>query len=161
MSSNIRVGSGFDVHPLEPGHRFVLGGVTIPFEMGLVGWSDADVLAHAIIDALLGAAALGNIGEHFPTGNPAYRDISSLILLKKTGEELAQNGWGIVNIDATILAEQPRLAPYLPQMSQQLSRSLGIEPGQINVKAKTSDGLGIIGRGEGIAALTTVLVELK
>lgn len=159
MSSNLRVGSGFDIHPLTPGRRLVLGGVVVPFEKGLSGWSDADALTHAVIDALLGAASLGNIGGHFPTGDPEYRDISSLKLLKTTGEELAQSGWQIVNIDATVIAERPVLAPFLAQMSEQLSRTLGIEPVRASVKAKTSDGLGIIGRGEGIAALATVLIE--
>ena len=159
MSSNLRVGSGYDVHPFTPGSRLVLGGVAIPYEKGLGGWSDADVLTHAIIDALLGAAALGNIGSHFPTGDQQYRDISSLILLKRAGAELTAGGWRIVNIDAIILAEQPELAPYFDEMSGQLSRTLGIELDRVSVKAKTSDGIGAIGRGEGIAALATALIE--
>ena len=159
MSSNLRVGSGYDVHPFTPGSRLVLGGVAIPYDKGLGGWSDADVLTHAIIDALLGAAALGNIGSHFPTGDQQYRDISSLILLKRAGAELSRSGWRIVNIDAIILAEQPELAPYFDEMSGQLSRTLDIELARVSVKAKTSDGIGAIGRSEGIAALATALIE--
>ena len=159
MSSNLRIGNGYDIHPLSPGRRLVLGGVTIPYERGLSGWSDGDALVHAVIDALLGAAARGNIGERFPTGDPQYRDISSLSLLKMTADELSGNGWRIVNIDATVVAEQPKLAPYSGEMCRQLSQALGIEPDRISVKAKTSDGLGFIGRGEGIAALASTLIE--
>lgn len=159
--TNLRVGSGFDIHKLGAGCRLVLGGVEVPFEMGLVSLSDGDVLTHAVIDALLGAAALGNIGSHFPPGDPKYRDISSLKLLKKTGEELLQIGWQIANLDGTVIAEKPRLMPYLAQMSEKLSEALGIEPAQVSVKAKTSDGLGLIGHGEAIAALITVLIEQK
>lgn len=159
MSSNLRVGNGYDIHPLMAGRRLVLGGVVVPFEKGLGGWSDGDALAHAVIDALLGAAARGNIGGLFPTGDPQYRDISSLILLKKVGDELAGDGWRIINIDTTILAERPKLAPYFQEMSGQLSQALGIVPAQVSVKAKTSDGLGLIGRGEAVAALATALIE--
>lgn len=159
--TNLRVGSGFDIHKLGEGHRMVLGGVEIPFELGLISSTDGDVVIHAVIDALLGAAALGNIGEHFPPGDPKYRGITSMELLKKTGVILAQNGWQIVNIDATVIAEKPKLMPYLAQMSQKLAGTLTIKPAQVNVKAKTSDGLGIIGHGEAVAALATVLIEQK
>jgi 2-C-methyl-D-erythritol 2,4-cyclodiphosphate synthase len=155
----MRVGIGYDVHPLTPGRRLVLGGVDIPFDKGLSGWSDADVLTHAIIDALLGAAALGDIGSHFPPGEPQYKDISSLILLERVRDKLAENDWRIDNIDATIVAEQPRLEGFTSAMRQQLSRALGIALGQISVKASTSAKLGFIGRGEGIAACAVALLE--
>ena len=159
MANRIRVGIGFDVHPLVPGRRLVLGGVDIPFDKGLSGWSDADVLTHAIIDALLGAAALGDIGSHFPPGEPQYKDISSLALLQRIRDELAENGWLIGNIDATIVAEQPKLRHFIDRIRQQLSQTLGIAPGQVSVKAKTSAELGFIGRGEGVAAHAVALIE--
>ena len=159
MADRIRVGIGFDVHPLVPGRKLVLGGVDIPFDRGLSGWSDADVLTHAVIDALLGAAALGDIGSHFPTGEPQYKDISSLALLQRVREKLIENGWLIGNIDATIVAEQPKLSHFIDRIRQQLSQILGIAPGQVSVKAKTSDELGFIGRGEGMAAHAVVLIE--
>ncbi|RJQ36636.1 MAG: 2-C-methyl-D-erythritol 2,4-cyclodiphosphate synthase [Dehalococcoidia bacterium] len=159
--TSLKVGSGFDIHRLGAGHRLVLGGVEVPFEMGLVSATDGDVLSHAIIDALFGAAALGNIGGHFPPGDPEFKGISSLELLKRTGAILSQNRWQIVNIDATVIAEKPKMMPYLAQMGEKLAGTLGIEPGRVNVKAKTSDGLGIIGRREAIAALATVLIEQK
>ena len=155
----MRVGIGYDVHPLTPGRRLVLGGVEIPFDKGLSGWSDADVLTHAIIDALLGAAALGDIGSHFPPGEPQYRDISSLVLLEKVRDELAKNGWQVDNIDATIVAEQPRLRDFIDAMRQQLSETLGINISQVSVKASTSAELGFVGRGEGIAAYAVVMLE--
>jgi len=155
----MRVGIGYDVHPLTSGRRLVLGGVDIPFNKGLSGWSDADVLTHAIIDALLGAAALGDIGCHFPPGEPEYRGISSLTLLKRAGDKLAENKWEIVNVDATIVAEQPKLRDFINQMRQQLSQSLGIALSQVSVKASTSAQLGSIGRGEGIAACAVALIE--
>jgi len=159
MASRIRVGTGYDVHPLVPGRKLVLGGVDIPFDKGLGGWSDADVLTHSIIDALLGAAALGDIGSHFPTGEAQYKDISSLALLQRVKKELADNGWLIGNIDATVVAEQPKLSYFIDGIRQKLSQTLGIAPGQVSVKAKTSDGLGFIGRGEGMAAHAVVLIE--
>ncbi|GAI59807.1 unnamed protein product [marine sediment metagenome] len=155
----MRVGIGYDVHPLTSGRRLVLGGVDIPFNKGLSGWSDADVLAHAIIDALLGAAALGDIGSHFPPGEPQYKDISSLTLLKRVGDELAENSWQVVNVDATIVAEQPKLRDFIDQMRRQLSQTLGIALNQVGVKASTSAQLGFVGRGEGIAACAVVLIE--
>ena len=139
----------------------MLGGVEIPFDKGLSGWSDADVLTHAIIDALLGAAALGDIGSHFPPGEPEYKDISSLVLLKRTRDELARNGWQVNNVDATVVAERPRLRDYSEQMRLKLSQTLGINISQVSVKASTSDRLGFTGRGEGIAAYAVATLETK
>lgn len=155
----MRVGTGYDVHPLTPGRRLVLGGVEIPFGKGLSGWSDADVLTHAVIDALLGAVALGDIGGHFPPGDPQYKDISSLVLLQKVGDKLTEDGWRIGNIDATIVAEQPELSGFIDEIRRQLSQSLGIVRDKVSVKAKTTNGLGFIGRGEGIAAYAVALLE--
>ena len=159
MKDKMRVGIGYDVHPLTPGRRLVLGGIEIPFDRGLSGWSDADVLTHATIDALLGAAGLGDIGSHFPPGEPEYQDISSLTLLERVRDKLAENGWQVNNIDATIVAEQPRLREFINRMRAQLSQTLGIAPGRVSVKASTSARLGYIGRGEGIAAWAVVLLE--
>jgi len=159
MGNKMRVGIGYDVHPLISGRRLVLGGIDIPFNKGLGGWSDADVLTHAIIDALLGAAALGDIGSHFPSGEPQYKDISSLVLLKRVGDELKENGWQIVDVDATILAESPRLRDFIDPMRQQVSQTLGITPSQVSVKASTSDRLGFVGRGEGMATCAVALIE--
>jgi len=159
MKSKLRIGTGYDVHPLTAGRRLVLGGVEIPFAKGLSGWSDADVLTHAIIDALLGAAALGDIGSHFPPGEPEYKDISSLVLLKRTMAMLKENGWQVVNIDATIVAERPKLREFIDRMRGQLSQTLGIAVGEVSVKASTSARLGSIGRGEGIAARAVALLE--
>jgi 2-C-methyl-D-erythritol 2,4-cyclodiphosphate synthase len=155
----MRIGTGYDVHPLVPGRKLVLGGVEIPFDKGLDGWSDADVLTHAIMDALLGAAALGDIGRHFPPGDPAYKGISSLVLMAKAGEMLAQHGYGIVNIDATVVAERPKLAGSIDAMRGKLAGALGIDTGRVSVKASTSNGVGALARGEGIAAMAVVLVE--
>ncbi len=155
----MRVGIGYDVHPLTTGRRLVLGGVEIPFDKGLSGWSDADVMTHAIIDALLGAAALGDIGSNFPPGEAQYKDISSLILLQRVRDKLAKNDWRIENIDATIVAEQPKLGDFIEAMRQQLSQTLGIALSQVSVKASTSAQLGFGGRGEGMAACAVVLLE--
>ncbi|MFC1873747.1 2-C-methyl-D-erythritol 2,4-cyclodiphosphate synthase [Chloroflexota bacterium] len=155
----MRVGIGYDVHPLTAGRRLVLGGIEVPFNKGLSGWSDADVLSHAIIDALLGAAGLGDIGRHFPPGEDKYKDISSLLLLAKVGEKLTDNGWQIGNIDATVIAEEPKMKDFIDRIRDKLGQTLGISPGQISVKASTSNQLGSIGRGEGIAALAVALVE--
>ncbi len=155
----MRVGIGYDVHPLTSGRRLVLGGVDIPFNMGLSGWSDADVLTHAVIDALLGAAALGDIGSHFPPEEPQYKGIASLTLLKRVRDELAENSWQVVNVDATIVAERPKLRDFIDQMRQQLSQTLGITLNQVGVKASTSARLGFVGRGEGIAACAVALIE--
>ena len=159
MKGKMRVGIGCDVHSLVSGRRLVLGGVDIPFNIGLSGWSDADVLTHAIIDALLGAAALGDIGSHFPPGEPQYKDISSLTLLKRVRDKLAENSWQVVNVDATIVAEQPKLRDFIDRMRQRLSQVLDIALNQVSVKASTSDQLGFIGRGEGIAASAVALIE--
>ncbi len=159
MESKIHVGVGYDIHPLVPGRRLVLGGVEIPFKKGLSGWSDADVLIHAVIDALLGAASLGDIGNHFPPGAPEYKDISSLVLLKRVKDKLIENGWRIGNIDATIVADQPKLKDYVNQMRQQLSQTLGITVNRVSVKASSSNQVGPVGRGEGIAAYAVALIE--
>ena len=159
MANNIRVGTGFDVHPLTPGRRLVLGGVDVPFDKGLDGWSDADVLTHAIIDALLGAAGLGDIGSHFPPGEPEYKDISSLVLLERTKDKLTENGWLINNIDATIIAERPRLRDFIDRIRERLSQTLDIVMSQVSVKASTSAQLGFIGRGEGMATWAVALLK--
>ncbi len=155
----MRIGIGYDAHPLGTGRPLVLGGVEIPFDLGLQGWSDADVVVHAIIDALLGAAALGDIGRHFPSGDPAYQGISSITLLDRTGRMLGAQGWRVVNIDATIVAERPLIGPFIDQMRHNISRALSIDTGQVGLKATTSDGLGFAGRAEGIAAYSVALVE--
>jgi len=161
MNGKLRIGIGYDAHRLAAGRRLVLGGVEIPFDRGLSGWSDADVLTHAIIDALLGAAARGDIGSHFPPGDPQYKDISSLVLLERIRDEIAEDGWQVNNIDATILAEKPKLRDFIERMRQQLSQTLGINIGQVSIKASTTDGLGSIGRGEGIAAYAVATLEAK
>lgn len=155
----MRVGIGYDVHPLVDGRRLVIGGVSIPFEKGLDGHSDADVLTHAIIDALLGACALGTIGEHFPAGDERYRGISSLELLKMTAVAVAGAGRTVVNIDSVVVAERPRLQPFLRAMAGTLASVLGIDAGLVGVKATSPEGLGSLGRVEGIAAQAVVLVE--
>jgi len=159
MQDNRRIGIGYDVHPLVPGRKLVLGGTEIPFNKGLEGWSDADVLTHAIMDALLGAAALGDIGQHFPSGEPEYKDISSLVLLDKVVEKLEESGWRVVNIDATVVAEKPRLREYIDDMRHALSHVLGIDMERVSVKASTSNGLGFIGGGEGIAVYAVAMIE--
>ncbi len=159
MKNKMRVGIGYDVHPLTVGRRLVLGGVDIPFAKGLDGWSDADALTHAIIDALLGAAGLGDIGSHFPPGEPEYKDISSLVLLKRVRDKLEEIGWLIGNIDATIVAEQPKLRDFIDRMRQQLSQTLGIASSQLSVKASTSNQLGFVGREEGMAVWAIALIE--
>ena len=159
MASKIRIGVGYDVHPLTAGRKLVLGGVDIPFDKGLGGWSDADVLTHAVIDALLGAAALGDIGSHFPPGDPQYKGISSLVLLEKVNDKLAENGWRTGNIDATIVAEKPELKDFVDGMRHQLSRALSVDIGKVSVKATTTEGMGFAGRGEGIAACAVALIE--
>jgi len=155
----MRVGIGYDVHPLARGRRLVLGGVEIPFEKGLDGHSDADVLVHAIIDALLGAAGLGDIGTHFPSSEPKYKDISSITLLRQVGALLQTHSWQVNNIDATVVAEQPKLSPFIPQMRQRIGEALGVSIGQVGVKSTTSKGLGFLGKGEGIAAHAVALIE--
>lgn len=155
----MRVGMGYDVHKLTEGRKLILGGVEIPYEKGLLGHSDADVLIHAIMDALLGAAALGDIGSHFPDSDPAYEGISSILLLKKVGDILKKEGYSIGNIDAIIIAQKPKMAPYIPRMRQNMADALGIEPGCISIKATTEEGLGFTGRGEGIASQAICLIN--
>ncbi len=154
-----RVGFGYDVHRLKEGEMLIFGGVEIPYEKGLLGWSDADVLTHAIADALLGSVALDDIGVHFPPGDPKYKDISSLILLHQVAKLLKAQNWQINNIDATIIAEKPKLSPFTDQMRENLSQSLNIEKNQVSVKATTTEGLSFAGREEGIAAYAVALVE--
>ncbi|MCK5654428.1 MAG: 2-C-methyl-D-erythritol 2,4-cyclodiphosphate synthase [Dehalococcoidia bacterium] len=155
----MRVGIGYDVHPLVAGRPLVLGGVNVAFRHGLRGHSDADVLVHAIIDALLGAATLKDIGTHFPDTDPQYKDISSITLLKRVGDMLRNGGFKIENIDATILCEQPRLADYIDEMCRNISAALGIDKEQVSVKATTSAGLGFLGEGMGIATHAVALVK--
>ena len=157
----IRIGHGYDVHKLVEGRRLILGGVEIPYEKGLLGHSDADVLLHAISDALLGAAALGDIGKHFPDTDPAYKGISSILLLKHVGKFLKENGYEIGNIDATIIAQKPKMAPQIPTMRQNMADALGIDVSQMNVKATTEEGLGFTGKGEGISSQAICLLIEK
>ena len=154
-----RVGFGYDVHRLVEGRPLILGGVTISHHLGLDGHSDADVLTHAIMDALLGATALGDIGVHFPPGRPEYENISSLVLLKEVRDRLGEHGWQVNNVDATIIAESPRLRDFIEGMCQQLSQTLGIDTSRVSVKASTSAGLGFVGQGEGMAALAIAMIE--
>lgn len=154
-----RIGIGYDIHPLVPERRLVLGGVEIPFGQGLDGWSDADVLTHSIIDSMLGAAAMGDIGKHFPPGRPEYRDISSLEMLKQVNAKVSGKGWRVVNIDSTIIAEQPILKDYIDSMREKLSHTLGIDIEKVSVKASTANGLGEIGKIEAIAAMAVTMIE--
>ena len=155
----MRIGIGFDVHALVPDRPLILGGVQIPFDRGLAGHSDADVLTHAICDALLGAAALGDLGRHFPSSDPTLRDISSLELLRRTRRLLDAEGWTILNLDATIIAQRPKLAAYLEAMRERLAAAAGVPLTEVSVKATTTDGIGFTGRGEGLAAQAIALVE--
>ena len=155
----LRVGIGYDAHPLVEGRPLVLGGVRIPYGRGLSGHSDSDVVAHAIVDALLGAAGLGEIGLHFPPDDPQWKDADSMGFLANTAELLRRQRWRIGNIDATIVAQEPRLAPYVEEMRRSLSRALGLDMGQVSVKAKSSNSLGLEGRGEGITAHAVALIE--
>lgn len=155
----MRVGMGYDVHKLTDNRKLVIGGVEIPYEKGLLGHSDADVLLHAIMDALLGAAALGDIGKHFPDNDDAYRGISSITLLKRVGELLEDKNYIIENIDATIIAQSPKMRPYIDQMECNIAQTLGIDREQVNVKATTEEGLGFTGSGEGISAQAVAAIE--
>ena len=155
----MRIGMGYDVHRLVENRDLILGGVKIPYEKGLLGHSDADVLIHAVMDALLGAAALGDIGKHFPDTDPAYKGISSIALLKEVGKILQENGYLIENIDSTVIAQRPKLLPYRPQMAKNIADALGIEPDQVSVKATTEEGLGFTGAGEGISAQAIALLS--
>lgn len=158
---NVRVGLGFDAHPLVEGRPLILGGVDIPFEKGLSGHSDGDVVVHALLDALLGAAALGDKGAHFPSSDPDLKNVSSLFLLEKVGSMLASNEWQVVNLDATILAQRPRLGPFIAEMRERIAATLHIEKTRVSLKATTTDYLGFTGREEGMAAYAVALVEAK
>ncbi len=154
----MRIGTGWDVHKLVKGRKLVLGGVIIPYKKGLEGYSDADVLVHAIIDSLLGAAALGDIGSHFPTGVPKFKNISSLKLLEITATFIKKKGFRIKNIDSTVIAQEPRLTPYTHLMASTIAKTLKLPPSSVNVKAKTADRLGYIGRGEAVSAQAVSLL---
>ena len=155
----MRIGIGYDVHRLVYGRKLILGGIEIPFEKGLLGHSDADVLSHAVIDALIGAAGMGDIGLHFPDSDDRYKDISSLELIKMTNEILKKKGYKIVNIDSVVIFQKPRFAPYAESVRKSLADALEIDETQINIKAKTEEGIGFTGRGEGIKAEAVALVE--
>ncbi len=157
--TNLRIGQGYDVHRLTEGRALILGGVAIPYEQGLDGHSDADVLTHAIMDALLGAAGLGDIGKLFPDTEERYRGISSLLLLRKVGEILKINGWQVVNLDSTIVAQAPKLSPYREAMRRNLAEALGIDEASVSVKATTEERLGFTGDGSGMAAQAIALIE--
>jgi 2-C-methyl-D-erythritol 2,4-cyclodiphosphate synthase len=157
--SVVRVGQGFDVHPLVRGRTLIIGGVTIPYDRGLDGHSDADVLLHAVTDALLGAAALGDIGAHFPDSDPQFRGADSRMLLREAVKRVGAAGYRVANLDATIIAQEPKMAQHIPHMVINIAADLGIEPACVSVKAKTTEHLGFTGRGEGIAAEAVVLLE--
>jgi 2-C-methyl-D-erythritol 2,4-cyclodiphosphate synthase len=159
VSNKVRVGIGYDVHALVTGRQLVLGGVNIPYSKGLSGWSDADVLLHAVMDALLGAASLGDIGSHFPPGEPEFRNISSLILLGKVKELLDSNHWKTGNVDVMVLAEEPKLKDYKEFMAQNIARALDIPLEDVSIKAGTNEKMGFVGRGEGIAVQAVALIE--
>ena len=154
----MRIGQGFDAHALVERRPLVIGGVTIPYALGLAGHSDADVLLHAICDALIGAAALGDIGRHFPDSDPQYKGVDSRKLLRATAALLSQHGWGLVNLDATIIAQEPRMSPHVAQMAANIAADLGVPINCVNIKAKTTERLGFTGRGEGIAAEAVALI---
>lgn len=157
--TNLRIGHGYDVHRLVPERKLILGGVEIPWDKGLLGHSDADVLVHAVMDALAGAARLGDIGKLFPDTDPAYKGVSSLKLLGEVSRLLGEKGFAVVNIDATLLAQAPKVAPYKARMAENIAAALGIEPEQVNIKATTEEGLGFTGDGSGMAAHAVVLLE--
>ena len=157
----MRVGMGYDVHKLTEGRELILGGVKIPWEMGLLGHSDADVVVHAIMDAILGAAALRDIGRHFPDTDPQYKGISSILLLKKVGELLKEKGYSIVNIDATIIAQKPKLLPYMDTMIENVAEALKLSADQVNIKATTEEGLGFTGSLQGISSQAICVIEKR
>ena len=157
--TNLRIGHGYDVHRLTEGRKLILGGVEIPWERGLLGHSDADVLVHAVMDALTGAARLGDIGKLFPDTDPAYAGISSIKLLREVGRLLGEKGFTVVNVDATLLAQAPKVGPYKQQMAENIAAALGLDPEQVNVKATTEEGLGFTGDGSGMAAHAVALLE--
>ena len=155
----MRIGHGYDVHKLSQDRKLIIGGVEIPFKAGLLGHSDADVLLHAVCDSLLGAAALGDIGMHFPDTDPAYKNINSLFLLKKVGELISEGGYKICNIDATIIAQSPKMSPYIQKMRENIAEALNIDVSLVSVKATTEEGLGFSGRKEGISAHSVCLID--
>lgn len=155
-----RIGQGMDVHALVEGRDLIVGGVKLDYPLGLLGHSDADVLAHAICDALLGAARMGDIGHHFPDDDPAYKNADSMKLLRRVARSLEENGWGIVNVDATIIAQAPKMAPHLPEMIKNLARAMDIAPQRVNLKATTTERLGFTGRAEGLVAQAVALIAL-
>jgi 2-C-methyl-D-erythritol 2,4-cyclodiphosphate synthase len=155
----LRIGAGYDIHPLKPGRKLIIGGVRIPHGLGLDGHSDADVLTHAVIDALLGAAALGNIGDHFPADDPRYKDASSLDLLATASEVLKKAGYRVINIDSTVVAEEPRLQPHLSEMEVNIAKRIGVDRGVVSVKATSPEGIGALGSREGIAAQAVALID--
>ena len=155
----MRIGTGYDVHKLVPGRKLILGGVTVPYELGLDGHSDADVIVHAIMDALLGAAALGDIGQHFPDNGPEYKGADSIELLKEVGNILRKEGYKVGNIDSTIIAQRPKLMTFLPEMRKNVAAALGIDVNQVSIKATTEEHLGFTGRGEGISSQAVALIE--
>ena len=155
----MRIGTGYDVHKLTENRKLILGGVEIPYEKGLLGHSDADVLVHAIMDAILGAAALPDIGQHFPDNDESFKDISSIILLKKVSEIIKKEGYKIVNIDSTLIAQRPKLAKFIPDMRKNIADALNLDVSQVNVKATTEEGLGFTGEGLGIAAQAVCLID--
>jgi len=157
----MRIGQGFDVHALVPGRKLILGGVDVPYERGLEGHSDADVLLHAITDAILGAAALGDIGRHFPDTDPAFRGADSRVLLREAATRVRNAGFAVINVDATLIAQAPRMAPHIPAMVANIAADLGLPASQVNVKAKTTERLGFTGRGEGIAAEAVALLAVS
>ena len=157
--TGLRIGHGYDVHRLTEGRRLILGGVEVPYEKGLLGHSDANVLTHAVMDALLGAAALGDIGKLFPDTDAAYAGISSILLLERVAERLREAGYAVVNLDATVLAQAPKLAPYRERMRENLARALSLDTSRVSVKATTEEGLGFTGEGLGIAAHAVALLE--
>ena len=155
----MRIGIGYDVHRLVEDRKLILGGVEIPYEKGLLGHSDADVLVHAVMDALLGAAALGDIGQHFPDNDPKYKGISSILLLEKVGQLLNEKGYRVVNVDSIVIAQKPKLLPYRPQMAENMAQALGIPVDCVSVKATTEEGMGFTGTGDGMASQAVVLLE--
>ena len=157
----MNIGIGYDVHKLVAGRQLILGGIVIPFKKGLLGHSDADVLVHAVCDALLGAAAMGDIGLHFPDTDPKFKDISSIKLLAETNAMIQAKGFHIGNIDTIIFAESPKIGPYRKKMQETLARAVEVDPGCINIKATTTEGLGVIGKGAGIAAMSVALLKNK
>jgi len=159
MQEELKIGIGYDSHPLVSGRRLILGGVDIPYDKGLSGWSDADVAIHAIIDALCGAADLGDIGTLFPSQESVYKSVASLVLLSKTSELLSAKGFRVANIDVTVIAQNPKLNPFIPEMRKRIGQALSVGSTQITIKATTSNSLGFVGRGEGIAAQAVALIR--